>query len=90
MEYRVRFQYRPEDRERLLDYEQSFDLTGSPDKFLLLPDIGDHVDLPSEDRIRGVVENRLFTYMRLGERVTCLSNVVVTDSKLDIGTLMKA
>jgi hypothetical protein len=36
------------------------------------------------------VENRLFTYMRLGDRVTCLINVVVTDSEVDLGRLMKA
>ena len=90
MEYRVQFQYRPKDSDRPHDYGQSFDLTGGADAFLLLPDIGDHVELPTDDAISGVVENRLFTYMRLGDRVTCLISVVVTDSEVDLGRLMKA
>lgn len=98
MKYRVQFQYRPKDSARPLDYGQAFDVTGGDrdggaDEFLLLPNVGDHVDLPDEGDEKGdfgKVENRLFCYQRLGDEMLCLINIVITDSDVGFDKLMKS
>jgi hypothetical protein len=93
MRYRVAFQYRPKDRDRPEDHTQSFDVTGGHDEFLMIPNIGDHVFLPDEDGEKGdngVVENRSFFYERTGGEVWCLVNIVLTDSDVPGGKLMKS
>jgi len=91
MRYRVQFQ---KDRDRPHDHSQSFDVTGGGDanEFLLIPNIGDHVFLPDEDGQKGdegVVENRSFFYQRFADDVVCLINIVLTDSDVSGGRLIK-
>ena len=95
MKYRVAFQYRPKNQSRPEDHEQSFDLTGGDEveEFLLIPNIGDHVFLPDEDSEKGdkgVVESRSFFYQRGGDDMWCLVNIVLTDSDVDVGKLIKS
>ena len=89
MKYRVQYQYRPKGNDRPLDYGQEFELTGGPEEFLLLPNIGDHVSTEEQDELDGVVENRLFSYVRLGGEVLCIINIVLTDSDVPAGQLLK-
>lgn len=86
MKLRIQYQYRPKDSERPSDYGPPFKLMTSP---VILPNIGDHVDMNKGDRSTGVVENRLFHYVReLGETVCCI-NIVLTDSNVSQRQLLK-
>ncbi|WP_373085284.1 hypothetical protein [Sneathiella sp.] len=89
MKYTVNFQYRPADSDRPLDESQSIELSNKNDSLLLLPNIGDHVLMPSDDNINGVVENRLFMYFESDKEDLCIINIVVTDSEVDQGKLLK-
>jgi hypothetical protein len=59
---------------------------------LLIPNIGDHVIFlrpkgdDDEGQIDGIVENRLFMYLAQG---ICSVNIVVTESDVDDGRLIK-
>jgi len=85
MKFTVQFQYRPSKDERPLDYGQSFGLS-TEEGLTFLPNIGDHVDFPKADNISGVVENRLFTFI---DEHNCYINIVVTDSDVPGGKLLK-
>ena len=90
MQHRVRFQYRPRDSARPEDHEQDFDLV-TDEGPVLLPAIGDHVYIEGrtgEDPTSGIVENRTFSYLRPPNTI-CLITVVLTDSPIDQGRLMK-
>jgi hypothetical protein len=88
--YVVRFQYRPKDSVRPVDEAQDVPMDDIvADEPALVPNIGDHVDFDPPGRWWGVVEARLFRYIALpGVPVTCLVNVVLTDSDTEIGRLV--
>jgi hypothetical protein len=92
MKHRIRFQYRPSGDARPEDYEQPFNLA-TEDGPVLLPEIGDHVDVQvdpeHELQITGIVENRTFTYITMQQETWCLITIVVTNSPVDWGRLMK-
>jgi hypothetical protein len=93
MRHTVQFQFRPKGSSRPLDESQDFDLP--EDQPLNLPAVGDHVYLSGHSWGREaalMVESRLFSYISLdasAERVTCMINIVLTESETDFGLLLK-
>jgi hypothetical protein len=95
MQHRVRYQYRPRDSVRPLDYEQTFeiDTDGGP---VILPSIGDHAFVQDKsettDPIKGIVEHRTFHYLRDdgdSESAICLITIIITESDVGLDRLMK-
>ncbi|MGB3552074.1 MAG: hypothetical protein WA993_15405 [Candidatus Binatus sp.] len=68
------------------------DIEADDGGLLLIPNIGDHVvflraaDGGGTKQIEAVVENRLFLYLAPN---ICTVNIVVTDSEVDTGRLIK-
>ena len=91
MRFKVEFQYRPKDHTRPNDYVQEFDMHGKEGIFFPIPDIGDHVCIEGEgygDKAL-VVENRLFSYAGKPQDPYCVVNIVLTDSNVSPGILVK-
>jgi len=88
MKHRIQYQYRPRDAGRPRDYAQQFDLA-TEEGPILLPSIGDHVSMEKDAELDGVVENRNFHYISVGGETICLINIVLTDSNVDVGRLIK-
>jgi hypothetical protein len=94
MRYKVEFQYRPKDNARPLDYVQEFDRSGDDHTFQPIPNISDqvHIEVFEADSSRGflVVESRLFSYVGKPDDPYCAINIVLTDSDVDPGQLVKS
>ena len=92
MKYRVQFQYRPKNSARPLENGQEFNVIGDLQSFLLIPNIGDHVELPGDGKEGGaprVVEHRYFNYKRVNDEMFCFIKIAITDSDVDPARLMK-
>jgi hypothetical protein len=95
MRFKVEYQYRPQDNARPLDYVQSFDMQGNEATFLPIPNIGDHVSIEEAGFGKGdgssicVVESRTFFYAGSANDPFCAINIVLTDSDVDPGRLIK-
>ncbi|MBW4590155.1 hypothetical protein G7B40_039690 [Aetokthonos hydrillicola Thurmond2011] len=93
-EFSISFQYRNRDKPRPGDFTHEHEVTISNGIFYPIPRIGEHVFLPSDNlgnvqEICGVVENITYRFMKLGDNYCCLINIVVTDSEIDPGKLVK-
>lgn len=87
MKCKIEYQYRPKTRSRPDDTVQEVII----DPALPVPNIGDHVHI-DEEGWDGylVVENRLFSYMRGSSEPWLIINIVLTDSAVDSGKLLKS
>jgi hypothetical protein len=92
MRFKVEFQYRPKGNARPNDYVQEFDMAGDEETFFAIPNIGDHVHIEGEGYGKGflVVESRLFSYFGKPDDPYCVVNIVLTDSDVDQGKLLKS
>ncbi|WP_457093401.1 hypothetical protein [Microvirga sp. P5_D2] len=65
MKYTINALYLPQGSVRPVANEQIVDVEADDNRFVLKPDIGDHVRLPKEDgstALSGCVKSRLFSY----------------------------
>ena len=65
MKYTINYLYLPRGSVHPIDNEQAVDVETDGDRFVLMPDTGDHVRLLNEDgstALEGRVKSRLFTY----------------------------
>jgi hypothetical protein len=92
MKYYVEAQYLPKGAQRPLDNGIALDIGVTDQEFALVPNVGDFVQVglgmgDTEGRIQfsGKVVSRLFRY--LGD--TCGINLVVAETDVDWGTLIK-
>jgi hypothetical protein len=88
MRYVVQFQHRPRNSTRPVDCAQDFEVDNDKEA-LLIPQIGDHVQMSEAEGFSGIVENRQFTYITAAGKTSCYINIVLTDSDVDQGCLIK-
>ncbi|MCA1971238.1 MAG: hypothetical protein LDL44_00220 [Caenispirillum sp.] len=91
MKQYVNFQYRPKGASRPQDEPLIFNIPDDPLSPAWLPNVGDHVSFmrqvyEGQEQVNGVVESRLFSYLARGH---CAVNIVVTDSDVDWGKIIK-
>lgn len=90
MRYKIEFQYKPEGSPR--PYDESYKtVTMESGGTALIPNVGDFI-LVTDSKgtaLEGVVATRLFNYVNLGQDDWCIVNIVVTDTDVDFGTLLK-
>jgi len=87
MKHHISFQFRPMKSARPDDYTQPFTLTS--DEPVILPSIGDHVQMNEKDGLDGIVADRLFSYVTMNNETICLINIVLTESIKNKGQLIK-
>jgi hypothetical protein len=97
MKFKVEFQYRPKESQRPYDYVQEFDMKGDDTTFHAIPAVGDHVHMRGDGYGKGevgssicIVENRTFFYGGTSDDPYCAINIVLTDSDVDSGRLIKS
>jgi hypothetical protein len=96
MRFKIEYQYRPRGSARPYDYVQEFDMQGNEATFWPIPNVGDHVSIEREGFGKGegggisVVESRTFFYAGSANDPFCAINIVLTDSDVDPGRLIKS
>ncbi|MFV8800383.1 hypothetical protein ACNSPD_21430 [Yersinia enterocolitica] len=92
--YGVDFQYFPKGSSRPLDDGIVVPLSSDKNELLLLPNVGDYVDIEGMNteyaHFNGKVKSKLFRYIRISEdEVFCSVNIVVEETDDDWGLLIK-
>jgi hypothetical protein len=93
LRYYANYQYRPADHPRPIDDGTLVDITSENGELILLPNVGDYVEIPGEANLTGIVETRLFSYVTSAsspENPACIINIVVGDTGINWGRLSKA
>lgn len=91
--YSYDYQYLPKGSTRPIDDGDIVGCSSEENPFLLLPNVGDFVSIcndNSRSSFSGIVKTRYFTYTRISEEcIQCSINIVVAESDVDWGTLIK-
>lgn len=91
--YGYDFQYLPKGDVRPNDDGDVIACSSEDNPLLMLPNVGDYVSIANDDtraNFSGKVKSRLFTYVRISEdHVHCIINIVVEETDVDWGTLIK-
>ncbi len=96
MKYSIDYQYLPKGSSRPIDDGEivgieATDATGT----VILPNVGDFVSVDNStdggerSNFAGKVRSRLFRYIRLGDEMLCMVNIVVEETDDDWGMLVK-
>lgn len=91
--YGYDFQYLPKGDVRPNDDGDVVACSSEDNPLLMLPNVGDYVSISNDDtraNFSGKVKSRLFNYVRINEdHVHCIINIVVEETDVDWGTLIK-
>lgn len=91
--YSYDFQYLIKGHSRPSDDGEIVGCTSEDNPIMMLPNVGDYVNISNDetrDSFAGIVKTRYFSYHRLkDDHVHCMINIVVAESDVDWGTLLK-
>jgi hypothetical protein len=91
--YGYDYQYLPKGNSRPIDDGDIVSCSSEENALLILPNVGDYVNISNDDSrssFSGVVKTKLFNYVRINDdHVHCIINIVVEESDLDWGSLIK-
>ncbi|EHT4047281.1 hypothetical protein ACNI4F_08540 [Enterobacter hormaechei] len=91
--YGYDYQYLPKGSTRPIDDGDIVSCSSEENPLLLLPNVGDFVSISNDESrssFSGIVKTKYFNYIRINdEHVHCIINIVVAESDVDWGSLIK-
>ncbi|MEN4873943.1 hypothetical protein [Kosakonia cowanii] len=91
--YSYDYQFLPKGAVRPVDDGDIVGCSSNENPLLMLPNVGDYVNISNNDSrssFSGIVKTKLFNYIRIdNEHVHCSINIVVAESDVDFGSLIK-